>query len=60
MSKGGVHDLLDLIGALRPPGRLAGRLDRRQQQGDQDANDGDHDQQFDQREAGAARTGAAC
>ena len=47
----GQHDLLDVVGALRPPPRLAGGLDRRQQQRDQQADDRDHDQQFDQREA---------
>ena len=32
-------ELLDVVPALRHPGRLAGRLDRRQQEGNQDADD---------------------
>ena len=44
-------DLLEVIGALGPPGRLPRRLDRRQQQGNQDADDGDHHQKLDQRKA---------
>jgi hypothetical protein len=42
--------LLQLVGALHPPRRFAGRLHRRQQQRDQDANDGNHDEQFHERE----------
>ena len=44
-------DLLEVVGALSPPRTFAGRLDGRQQQADEDADDGNHDQQFDQREA---------
>ena len=44
-------DLLEVVGALGPPRRLARRLDRRQEQGDQDAHDRDDDQQLDQGEA---------
>ena len=43
--------LLEVVDALDPAGGLAGRLDGRQQQGDQDADDGDGDQEFDEREA---------
>ena len=39
-----------MIHALQSSGRLPGRLDRRQQQGDQDPNNGNYDQQLDQRE----------
>ena len=46
----GQADLLEVVDALDPPRRLAGRLDGRQQQGDQDRDDRDHHQQFDQRE----------
>ena len=42
-----------LFDALRPPSCLACRLNRRQEQGDQNADDRDHDQQFDEREARA-------
>ena len=50
-------DLLQVIQALRAPGRLARRLHGRQEQGDQHADDGDHDQQFDQRETGGEPAG---
>ena len=43
-------DLLQVVGALHPAGRLARRLHGRQQQGDQHADDRDHDEQFDQGE----------
>ena len=43
-------DLLDVIAALNHAGRFAGGLDRRQQERDEDADNGDHDQQFDKRE----------
>jgi hypothetical protein len=43
-------DLLQMVGALGAPRRLASRLDRRQQQRDKDADNGDHHQEFDQRE----------
>jgi len=49
----GQADLLEVVDALRPPGRLACGLDRRQQQRDQDGDDGDDHQQLDQGEAGA-------
>ena len=41
-------DLLEVVHALVPPGRLACRLDRRQQQRHEDADDRDDDQQLDQ------------
>ena len=40
----GQPDLLQVVGALGAVGRFAHFLHGRQQQGDQDANDGDHDQ----------------
>ena len=43
-------DLLEVVGALRSPGRLTGRLDGRQEQGDQDRDDGDDHEQLDERE----------
>ena len=48
-------ELLEVVGALGAAGRLAGRLDRGQEQADQDRDDRDDDQQLDQREAPAAR-----
>ena len=39
-----------IVDALRSPASLSRRLDRRQQQGYQNADDGDHDEQFNQRE----------
>ena len=44
-------DLLEVVGALSPPGRLTGRLHGGQQQGDQNRDDRDHHQQFDQGES---------
>ena len=52
----GEADLLQVVDALRPPGRLARRLDGGQEQGDQHGDDGDDDQQLDQREAAAANS----
>ncbi len=43
------HDLLDVVDALRSPRRFSGRLDRRQEQGHENSNDGDHDEQLDER-----------
>ena len=48
--QGGEAPLLEVVEALDPPGRLSRRLDGRQQQGDEDADDRDHDQQFDEGE----------
>ena len=45
--------LLQMVGALYLPGRFAGRLYGGQQQRHQDADDGDHDQQLDERKGGA-------
>ena len=44
----GQAELLEIVLALAAAGRFAGRLNRRQQQGDEDADDGDHDQQLNQ------------
>jgi len=41
-------ELLQVIPALCTPRGFAGLLDGRQQQGNQDRNDRDHDQEFDQ------------
>ena len=41
--------LLEVVGTLESPRRLAGRLHRRQQQRDKNADDCYHDQQLDQR-----------
>jgi hypothetical protein len=43
--------LLQIVLALRPPRGFASRLHRRQEQGDQHADNGDHDQQLHQRES---------
>ena len=43
-------DLLERIGAAGASPSLAGRLDGRQQEADETADDGDHDEQFDKRE----------
>jgi hypothetical protein len=42
--------LLNVIAALRPSPSLAGHLNGRQKQADQDADDGDHHQKFYERE----------
>src|SRR6516165_6193137 len=47
----GQADLLQIVGALDAPRRLAGRLYRGQQERDQDGDDGDHHQKFDERES---------
>ena len=52
----GQAELLEVVDALRPPGRLARRLDGGQQQGDQDRDDRDHHQQLDQREGSSRAT----
>ena len=51
----GEPDLLEVVLALRPGGRLADLLDGGQQQADQDGDDRDHHQQLDQREGAAGR-----
>ena len=47
----GHTQLLQIVVALRAAGGLASGLDGRQQQGHQDPDDGDHHQQFDERES---------
>jgi hypothetical protein len=42
--------LLEIVHALGTPGRPSGRLNGRQQQGDQDRDDRDHHQKLDQNE----------
>jgi hypothetical protein len=39
--------LLEVVFALRPPGRLAGRLHGRQEEGHEDSDNRDHDQKLD-------------
>jgi hypothetical protein len=46
--------LFELVRALGPPRGLAGRLHGREEQGDQGADDGDHDQELDERETSSA------
>ncbi len=53
----GQAELLQVVFAFDPRGSLAHLLHGRQQQPDQDGNDGDHHQQFDQREGRTNRTG---
>ena len=48
-------ELLQVVDALGPPGRLASRLDRRQQQRDQHRDDRDDHQQLDQGESTTLR-----
>jgi hypothetical protein len=47
--------LLQVVGALGAAGRFAGRLHGGQKQRHEDADDGDHDQQFDQRKSASER-----
>ncbi len=44
----GQAELLEVVRALRPPRGLAGRLDRGQQQRDENGDDCDDDEQLDQ------------
>src|SRR5262245_4044505 len=46
--------LPEIVLALRTPGRLPRLLNRREQQGHEDGDDGDHHQEFDQRKRRAA------
>jgi hypothetical protein len=46
--------LLEIGAAQAPPRRLAGSLDGRQQEADEDADDRDHGQKFDQRKRSPA------
>ena len=48
----GQSELLQVVDALGPTRRLAGRLDGRHDQGNQDTDDGDDDQELDESEAG--------
>jgi hypothetical protein len=50
-------ELLEVVHALDPPRCLAGGLDRRQQQRNQDADDRDDHQQLDQGETSSAAHG---
>ena len=51
-------DLLQIVLTLRASRRFAGCLDRRQQEGDQDPDDRDHNQYFDERKARACNASA--
>jgi hypothetical protein len=51
----GQADLLQIVVALDPVGRLAHLLHGRQEQADQDRDDRDHRQQFNERESAARR-----
>jgi hypothetical protein len=44
-------NLLEVVGALHPTRGLASRLDSRQQQRDEDADDRNYDKKFYEREA---------
>jgi hypothetical protein len=46
----GERQLLDVVLTGAPPSRFAGRLHGRQEQADERADDGDHNEQFDERE----------
>ena len=46
-------NLLEIVLALGPGGGFANLLHRGHQQPNQDGDDGDHNQQFDQRETGS-------
>ena len=48
-------DLLEVVRAVHSASRLAGGLDRGQQQRDENADDGNHHQKLDQRKAGRDR-----
>ena len=54
MRQGRDADLLEVVGALHPPGGFPRGLHGRQQQRDQDPDDRDHDQQFHERKAAHA------
>ena len=46
------RELTDIVATGTPPRRLAGALHRRQEQADERADDGDHDEQLDEGKAG--------
>jgi hypothetical protein len=48
-------DLTEVVLAGGSPGRLSRRLNGGQEQSDQDANNGDHDEQLNERKANPAR-----
>jgi hypothetical protein len=48
-----VANLLEIVLALRPPGRFAGRLHGRHEQRHQEPEDGDHAEQLHERKAAA-------
>jgi hypothetical protein len=50
----GEPELPEVVRATRSPGRLPARLHRWQQEPDEHRDDGDHSEQFDEREAAAA------
>jgi len=45
----GQHQLFETVLALHPPACLPGTIDGRQQQADERADDGNHDQELDER-----------
>ena len=47
-------DLLEVVAALSASRRFAGLLHGRQEQGDQDRDDGDHNEEFDEGEGSLA------
>jgi hypothetical protein len=49
----GQAELLQIVPALRPPGRLAGLLHGRQQERDEDGDDGNDDEQLNERKGRA-------
>ena len=53
----GNTNLLEVVDALDPPGGLAGRLHRRQEQRDQHGDDRDDDQELDEGEGAAGLSG---
>ena len=53
----GQPELLQVVGALRPPRRLARRLDRGEQQSDQHRDDRDDHEQLDEGEPAAMKGG---
>src|SRR5262249_48628644 len=55
----GEADLLDVVGALHASRRLADFLNGGGQEAEENGNDGNHDQQFDEREAGTGEPTAS-
>lgn len=51
----GEGQLLEVARALDASCRLAGLLDRREKEGDEDTDNGDHHQEFDERERPGSR-----